>query len=246
MQLHSEPRSGSRDSHSGPWCGAVRSTVPAEGHFWRCVQSKVHCKRLQEMQRVAGSTAIQADEDKESPTRGASRLGLIVSVQRNVSSNILIWLLALGLLHGTHAFSFSVPGPAGRLFLHTSALASGRLQATETFRSGSVALRGLFMGDRGGRGGSRGRGRGGRGGAATAGRFAPPTAPKAEQRAGMTRKEWDLAVTIGGPKKSAQQLAQLLGLAKVRSRPTARPCAGMQLLRDLFDMTVSGAGRRGN
>ncbi|KAJ1491426.1 hypothetical protein T484DRAFT_1882602 [Baffinella frigidus] len=129
-------------------------------------------------------------------------------------------VVLLALMHTDLAHAFSLPFSLGASrFLARGVASNGGLLA-DAFggRARPATLSQLSMsggrgGGRGGRGGSRGRGGGGS--TTSTGRFPVPTAPKAQDRAGMSRKDWDLASTIGGPKKSAQQLAQLLGLAKV-------------------------------
>ena len=120
-------------------------------------------------------------------------------------------LLALMQADLSHAFSLPFSLGASRFLASNAGHAFNGRARTATLPQ--LSMSGGRGGGRGGRGG--GRGRGGSGPSTTTGRFPAPKAPKAEDRAGMSRKDWDLASTIGGPKKSAQQLAQLLGLAKV-------------------------------
>ena len=126
-------------------------------------------------------------------------------------------VVLLALMHADLAHAFSLPFSLGA----SRVLASNGGRAADLFngRAQTATLQQLSMsggrgGGRGGRGGG-GRGRGGSGPSTATGRFPAPKAPKAEDRAGMSRKDWDLASTLGGTKKSAQQLAQTLGLAKV-------------------------------
>jgi tRNA/tmRNA/rRNA uracil-C5-methylase (TrmA/RlmC/RlmD family) len=78
-------------------------------------------------------------------------------------------------------------------------------RVAEDGRGGRSSARGA----RGGRVAEDGRGgRGGRGGSR-----APPPSQKTD-RAGLSRREWELAVQIGGSKKSPSALAQLFALAK--------------------------------
>lgn len=137
-------------------------------------------------------------------------------------------VVLLALMHTDLAHAFSLPFSLGASrFLARGVASNGGLLA-DAFggRARPATLSQLSMsggrgGGRGGRGGSRGRGGGGS--TTSTGRFPVPTAPKAQDRAGMSRKDWDLASTIGGPKKSAQQLAQLLGLAKVEIAEPSEP-----------------------
>ena len=117
---------------------------------------------------------------------------------------------------------FCTPARHGRHLSLVTMLAEGAPRGrggstrTGSSRGGSArggAARGGASRGGGAAGGRRvaGDARGGRGGGRGPG--SPPPSAK-EDRAGLSRREWQLAVAIGGTKKSPSALAQLFALAK--------------------------------